>query len=124
MPFSHFNSAEAVASAASRAWGGAVDDKGMRRAASGRSPLPDRSALKSCAQAARPRSVRIAFCIANDLSARKPSSLRDAVTLLRAVGQREGVGAGDDLFGIGGQLERRELAGRVRRDADAADPRR
>ena len=43
-----------------------------------------RSVLKLCAQAARPRSVRIAVCIANDLSVRMPSSERDAVTSLAA----------------------------------------
>ena len=43
-----------------------------------------RSGLKSCAQAARPRRVRIASVIAQDLSVRRPSSLRGAVTLLAA----------------------------------------
>src|SRR3954452_14930404 len=39
-----------------------------------------RSGLKSCAQAARPRKVRTAFAMANDLSARRPSSERESVT--------------------------------------------
>jgi hypothetical protein len=42
----------------------------------------ERSGLKSCAQAKRLRRVRIAFCIAKDLSVRKPSSLRVSVTSL------------------------------------------
>ena len=53
-----------------------------------------------------------------------PSSLRVSVTLLGGVGQRKGVGAGDRLLGIGRQIEGRELPGGIRRDADAADPRR
>ena len=41
-----------------------------------------RSVFKSCAQARRPRRVKIASAIAQDLSVRTPNSLRDAVTLL------------------------------------------
>ena len=44
-----------------------------------------RSGLKSCAQAARPRSVRTESESAKDLSARRPSSLRLSVTLLALV---------------------------------------
>jgi len=63
-----------------------------------------------------PRKVRIESCIANDLSERIPSSLRDAVNTLGSIGQRKRVGAGQNLLGIGRQVEGGELCGRLRRD--------
>ena len=42
------------------------------------------SVLKSWAQARRPRTVKIASCIAQDLSVRTPNSLRVAVTPFEA----------------------------------------
>ena len=120
-PFIHLISADAVVSAASLAGLAPFTTKD----APGRAwkvAATARSGLKSCAQAARPRKVRIAFCIAKDLSARRPSSLRVRGDALRIVGQREGVGAGYDLFGIGGQVERGELPRCIGRDAEAAEP--
>jgi hypothetical protein len=61
----------------------AIDDKGRaRQRLEGRRDIA--IGLKSCAQTARPRSVKMPSCIANDLSPRRPSSLQVAVTLLAA----------------------------------------
>jgi hypothetical protein len=79
-PFS--TSAEAVVNAASRACAAPL----MTNAAPGSAwnvaamLLPG---LKSCAQAKRPRKLRIESVSAYDLSMRNPSSPRDAVTLSR-----------------------------------------
>jgi hypothetical protein len=79
-PLRHFTSADAPVSAASRAWAAPLTTK----LAPGRVwnvAVAARSELKSCAHAARPRSVRIASFTAHDLSVRKPNSLRVAVTV-------------------------------------------
>ena len=83
-PLAHFSSAEAVVRAESRACAAPFTTK----LAPGRVwnvAAMLRSGLKSCAQAARPRSVRTESESAKDLSARRPSSLRLSVTLLALV---------------------------------------
>src|SRR6478752_3440418 len=79
-PLRHFISAEAVVSAESLACAAPLTTNEAPGSVWKVAPIL-RSVLKSCAQAKRPRRVRIAFCIAQDLSVRRPSSLRDAVTL-------------------------------------------
>src|SRR3954468_19674124 len=79
-PFIHFISMETVVSADSLACPAPLTVK-LALGSAWKVELMARSGLKSCAQAARPRSVRIAFGIAHDLSARMPSSLLLSVTL-------------------------------------------
>lgn len=82
-PFIHLISAEAVVSAESLACRAPFTTK----LAPGRAwnvAATARSGLKSCAQAVRPRRVRMALYIAKDLSVQRPSSLRVAVTLFAA----------------------------------------
>lgn len=78
-PLSHFISAETVVSAAS----GAAAAPFTTKLAPGSAWNVAEAALlglKSCAQAARPRSVSRASFTAKDLSLRNPSSVRGAVT--------------------------------------------
>jgi hypothetical protein len=49
------------------------------------------------------------------LSVRKPSSLLRISGALRPVGEREGAETQAHLLGVGGQIERGELPGRIRR---------
>ena len=120
-PFIHFISADAVVSAASLAWRAPFTTKEAPGSVWKVAPTA-RSGLKSCAQAARPRSVRIALSHREGFVGAEAEFAAGRGDALGGVGQREGVGAGDDLLGIGGQIERGELPGRIRRDADAADP--
>ena len=79
-PLRHFISAEAVTSAASGACAAPLTTKDAPGSVWNVAPIL-RSGLKSCAQAARPRRVKMPSCIANDLSPRRPSSEIEAVTL-------------------------------------------
>ena len=79
-PFSHFASAPAETSAEFCAG----DAPNTAKPAAGivwNSAEMFRSVLKLCAQAARPRSVTTASTAVNDVSPRKPSSVRDAALL-------------------------------------------
>src|ERR1700687_2112304 len=80
-PFIHFISTEAVVSAESLACAAPLTTKDAPGSVWKVAAML-RSGLKSCAQAKRPRKVRIAFCMAQDLSVRTPSSERVSVTLL------------------------------------------
>ena len=82
-PFSHFISAEPVTSAASRACAAPFTTNEAPGSVWNVAAIL-RSGLKSCAHAARPRKVKMPFCIAKDLSVRMPSSLRASVTLFEA----------------------------------------
>ena len=79
-PFIHLISADAVVSAESLACLAPFTTNEAPGSVWKVAPMV-RSGLKSCAQAARPRNVRMALVRAKDLSARRPSSLRVAVTL-------------------------------------------
>jgi hypothetical protein len=66
-PFSHLISADAVVSAESRAWAAPLTTK-LAPGSAWNVAAMLRSGSKSCAQAKRPRSVRIEFASAYDLS--------------------------------------------------------
>ena len=123
MPLAHLISAAAVVSAALRA-GAAPSTTKVVPGSAWKVAAMLRSGLKSCAQAARPRRVRIAAVRAKDLSPRRPNSLRDAVAVFARVIQREGAGAGDGALGIGRQVEAGHLRGGVGREANATHHRR
>ena len=82
-PFIHFISADAVVSAESEACAAPFTTNDAPGSAWKVAAI-ERLGSKSCAQAKRPRSVKMPFCTAKDLSVRTPNSLRVSVTLLAA----------------------------------------